>query len=328
MATRNRYAEIMAQYAQSQPYSFFGYPQSYTGGYDVSQPQAYAAPATRYEEIMAQPAMRSGGRGTPDEGGGTFVEPTSEQAYNWSQAGKNLRFISPLLGGLAGWYGNYLARNVDPNYSHEGRNYAAPTGGFVSAAPAQADTSNYSNEGRNYSVPTGGRPYGTGPVPPGISENDFYAAEAAFAQPAETKSLLSRYPAQVSAADAAAAAASAAAAAQAAAQGDTSNYSNEGRGGGGGNSGGGGGVATGGNNGDASGGGDRGTRGGFAQGGHVSMMHLQGPNPMGPDDGYGALKDGEYVINDKAVKKYGIELMNAINTGKISKGKLRGLLEM
>jgi hypothetical protein len=68
--------------------------------------------------------------------------------------------------------------------------------------------------------------------------------------------------------------------------------------------------------------------GGWAQGGHVTMQHLQGPNPMGPDDGYAALKDGEYVINDKAVKKYGIELMNAINTGKISKGKLRGLLEM
>ena len=58
------------------------------------------------------------------------------------------------------------------------------------------------------------------------------------------------------------------------------------------------------------------------------MMHLQGPNPEGPDDGYAALKDGEYVINDKAVKKYGIELMNLINSGKISKGKLRGLLEM
>jgi hypothetical protein len=58
------------------------------------------------------------------------------------------------------------------------------------------------------------------------------------------------------------------------------------------------------------------------------MMHLQGPDPAGPDDGYAALKDGEYVINDKAVKKYGIELMEAINSGKISKGKLRGLLEM
>jgi len=68
--------------------------------------------------------------------------------------------------------------------------------------------------------------------------------------------------------------------------------------------------------------------GGFAKGGHVSMQQLQGPNPMGPDQGYGALKSGEYVIKDSAVKKYGIELMDAINSGKISKGKLRGLLEM
>jgi hypothetical protein len=67
---------------------------------------------------------------------------------------------------------------------------------------------------------------------------------------------------------------------------------------------------------------------GLYKGGHVSMQHLNGPNPDGPDDGYVALKMGEYVINDKAVKKYGIELMNAINSGKISKGKLRGLLEM
>ena len=55
---------------------------------------------------------------------------------------------------------------------------------------------------------------------------------------------------------------------------------------------------------------------------------LFGPNPAGPDDGYHSLKTGEYVINDKAVAKYGIELMDAINSGKISKGKLRGLLEM
>jgi hypothetical protein len=66
----------------------------------------------------------------------------------------------------------------------------------------------------------------------------------------------------------------------------------------------------------------------FAKGGYVSMQHLGGPDPEGPDDGYAALKDGEFVINDKAVKKYGIELMNLINSGKISKGKLRGLLEM
>jgi hypothetical protein len=77
--------------------------------------------------------------------------------------------------------------------------------------------------------------------------------------------------------------------------------------------------------------GDPGRGGGgahLAKGGPVSMQHLLGPDPEGPDDGYAALKDGEFVINDKAVKKYGIELMNAINSGKISKGKLRGLLEM
>jgi hypothetical protein len=107
------------------------------------------------------------------------------------------------------------------------------------------------------------------------------------------------------------------------------NYSNEGYGRSGGRDGdGGGGAATGGRDGDASGGGDRGTRGGFAKGGQVSMQHLKGPNPAGPDQGYGALKSGEFVINDKAVAKYGIDLMNAINSGKISKGKLRGLLEM
>lgn len=73
MATRNRYAELMAQYQQAQPFSFTGYPSTYTGGYNISQPQAYAAPANRYEEIMSQPAMGGGGRGTQE---------TSEPRYN------------------------------------------------------------------------------------------------------------------------------------------------------------------------------------------------------------------------------------------------------
>lgn len=65
----------------------------------------------------------------------------------------------------------------------------------------------------------------------------------------------------------------------------------------------------------------------YSRGGYVNKKHLKGPNPMGPDDGYGGLDDGEFVINAKSVGKYGIDLMNAINNGKISKGKLRGLLE-
>lgn len=68
--------------------------------------------------------------------------------------------------------------------------------------------------------------------------------------------------------------------------------------------------------------------GGDYKGGYIKASMLYGPDPAGPDEGYRALKSGEYVINDKSVKKYGIDLMNAINSGKISKGKLRGLLEM
>jgi hypothetical protein len=292
MATRNRYAELMAQYQEAQPFSFTGYPSTYTGGYDVAQPQAYAAPVNRYEEIMAQTERMGGGRRMPVDEGVTFTEPTSEQAYNVSQFGKNIRYVSPLFGGLASMYGNYLASQVNPNYSNEGKNYPAPTGGFVSA-----DATPSTDAGVTYSTRTGdfSSQYGPDQYGPGIS-----AGETLNRQMAQDR------------ADAAAAA---------------QNYSNEGRNYGGGG-GGGGSVATGGNNGDASGGGDRGTRGGFAYGGYVSMQDLQGPNPAGPDDGYGALKDGEFVINDKAVKKYGIELMQAINSGKISKGKLRGLLEM
>jgi hypothetical protein len=100
-------------------------------------------------------------------------------------------------------------------------------------------------------------------------------------------------------------------------------YGREGGGGGSGGGGDGGGRESGGNfGGDAYGGSY-----GFNKGGKVTMNRLLGPNPMGPDDGYGGLDDGEYVINAKSVGKYGIELMNAINAGKISKGKLRGLLE-
>lgn len=295
MATRNRYAEIMAQYAQTQPFSFFGYPSTYSGGYDVPQPQAYAAPASRYEEIMGQNFSGGGGRGTPEEGGATFTEPTSEQAYNVSTLGRNLRYVSPLFGGLASMYGNYLAGQVNPNYSNEGRNYPAPTGGFVSAAPALSTDS-----GVTYSTGTGdfSSQYGPDQYGPGIS-----AGETLNRQMAENAAQAIRE-----------------------ASAEASLAPGAGSGGGGGNRDGG---IGGSNPGDTGrGGGGAHVGGGYAKGGHVSMMNLQGPDPAGPDDGYAALKDGEYVINDKAVKKYGIELMEAINSGKISNGKLRGLLEM
>jgi hypothetical protein len=187
----------------------------------------------------------------PEDEGVTFVEPTSEQAYNVSQFGKNIRYVSPVTGLLSSLYGDYLASQVNPNYSNEGRNYPAATGGFVEKTPQQAA-----------------------------------AAEAARQPITEFRS---------------------------------------GGGGGGGYSGA---PSAGSDVGRSAPGSAHSGQQGYAQGGYVSMQRLQGPNPAGPDDGYAALKDGEYVINDQAVNQYGIELMNLINSGKISKGELLGLLEM
>ena len=53
---------------------------------------------------------------------------------------------------------------------------------------------------------------------------------------------------------------------------------------------------------------------GFAHGGMVHAEHLKGRAPA-PDDGYGALQGGEYVITKAAVEKYGKRLLDAINNG-------------
>lgn len=70
-------------------------------------------------------------------------------------------------------------------------------------------------------------------------------------------------------------------------------------------------------NADGFGGGDAGFGGGrqaFNQGGMVTPDRLMGRAPA-PDDGYGALQGGEYVITKAAVEKYGKAMMDAINNG-------------
>jgi len=278
MATRNRYAEIMAQYAQTQPFSFFGYPQNYTGGYDATAYTPAAAPATRYEEIMAQPAMSmgGGGRGTPEAPSAwSQMTPAERAAYyaanpiegSLALGAQDLLGNATLMGqigkyfGADGWYDSRLEKmGVNPTISLETQNQLAGEA-MQRALDSQAQSQR--------------------------------AAEAQASREASAQASLAP---------------------------------GAGSGGGGGNRDGGIGGSNPGDPGRGGGGAHAG--GGYAKGGHVSMQHLQGPDPAGPDDGYAALKDGEYVINDKAVKKYGIELMNAINSGKISKGKLRGLLEM
>jgi hypothetical protein len=70
-------------------------------------------------------------------------------------------------------------------------------------------------------------------------------------------------------------------------------------------------------NADGYGGGDAGFGGNseaFARGGMVTPDRLMGRAPA-PDDGYGALQGGEYVITKAAVEKYGKRLLDAINNG-------------
>lgn len=97
-------------------------------------------------------------------------------------------------------------------------------------------------------------------------------------------------------------------------------------GGAGGAGGGAGGSGGGGNSGGADGEGGVGDEGSpFYNGGPVLKSLLGGPDPKGPDDGYGALDAGEYVINAKSVKKYGPVVMALLNSGKLSKKRVQAL---
>jgi hypothetical protein len=103
-------------------------------------------------ENAAQVGGGGGGRRTaPEDQPGEGFNPTSEGAYNVSRFGQAVSSISPLIGGVIGGYGNYLARNVDPNYGHEAMNTTAgkvfdvptidaDTGEIVSEPDANTET--------------------------------------------------------------------------------------------------------------------------------------------------------------------------------------------
>jgi len=65
---------------------------------------------------------------------------------------------------------------------------------------------------------------------------------------------------------------------------------------------------------------------GWAKGGLVTMNRLIGTDPMGQDEGYGALQSGEYVIKKNAVDKYGEEFLGLLNSGKLTKKQINSLL--
>jgi hypothetical protein len=62
------------------------------------------------------------------------------------------------------------------------------------------------------------------------------------------------------------------------------------------------------------------------KGGIVTKNRLIGANPVGQDDGYGALQHGEYVIKKDAVNKYGEEFLGLLNAGKLTKKQINSLL--
>ncbi len=64
--------------------------------------------------------------------------------------------------------------------------------------------------------------------------------------------------------------------------------------------------------------------GGYAKGGLVNRV--AGPNPLGPDDGAGMLDLGEYVIKKSSVNKYGKNLLDMLNDGKVPAKKIKSLL--
>jgi len=84
------------------------------------------------------------------------------------------------------------------------------------------------------------------------------------------------------------------------------------------------GTGTGGGMGNTGEGGGGPGEGGWAKGGLIDK--LTGPDPSGPDDGYGKLQVGEYVIKKSAVKKYGKGLLDMINDGKVPAKKMKSLL--
>ena len=63
------------------------------------------------------------------------------------------------------------------------------------------------------------------------------------------------------------------------------------------------------------------------KGGLITPRNIRGPNPPGPDDGNTNIDIGEYVIRKSAVKKYGSNIFEQINAGKIPAQRLKSLLE-
>ena len=338
VAGSNKYAEIMELMRLRQSMNP-GY--SYTGGFNAYTPtSASASPQSAYDEILRLRALananRGGGRGEDSSYGDGYGKNSSplSSPINGSFGYQLADTYGNLFGGMlpGGFLAQALAQSMNPSQVAKAGVESAQalqdaiagytSGEMFGAPPSSASTFG----GGGYGTPTSEGGYGvTGMTGAGIAANPM-GIDPATAQGQQAYS--GGYSSAPSAAESSGGGGGVSApdggmsgyGGAAVSAGGTSSAPGQGPGYGGGYEGGGGGGY-----GETASGGIDGSM--FNKGGQVTMNRLRGPNPMGPDDGYGGLDSGEFVINAKSVGKYGIELMNAINAGKISKGKLRGLLE-
>ena len=350
VADSNKYAQIMELMRMRQSMNP-GY--SYTGGFNSSVPSSVLdTPSSYYDEILRlqrlnNPNSNERGRGDAPTGDGYSpnMSPMSN-SINGSGLYGFLDMYGNILGGALplGFVAQAMAQQMNPGQVENAGKASAQAlsdaiAGYTSGEMFGAPPSNPSTfGGAGYGTSTSQGGYGvTGMTGAGVAANPM-GIDPATAQGQQSGGGYSSAP---SAAESSGGGGGVSAPSggmsgyggSAVSAGGTSSAPGQGPGYGGGYEGGGGYSSPSGGDAGSSGafgggfgGGDSGD-GGYYKGGKVTMNRLRGPNPMGPDDGYAGLKDGEFVINAKSVGKYGIELMNAINAGKISKGKLRGLLE-
>lgn len=290
VADSNKYAQIMELMRMRQNMTPGS---SYTGGFNSSAPASVsAAPSSYYEELLRQQALLNA---NSNRGGGRGepaepgYEAPSTQSFAEGLASAGINYANTPFGYLLP--GSFVTEALGNYYKDSRMADAAKNGGYTGTYTGYAAFGDRPNNTMT-EAQTQAAIDGTGGGPLSGESWGGGGADRGYSSPAG---------------------------------GDSGSSGAFGGGFGGGESSGGGNY--GGDSGGYGGSYGSGSVGGFYKGGKVTMDRLQGPNPMGPDDGYAGLKNGEFVINKNSVNKYGIELMNAINAGKISKGKLRGLLE-
>ena len=338
----NPYAALMAltpQRTLSPAYSTQA--NSYLGGFN---PNIYNPATTPVTGLLNTTGLGNDGAGGNDglssspPGGGygipgaTMVDGISGKTTGLASIANS---VAAYLGnlnagkGISGSISDYLAKNIDPSFSHEGRTGRGTGSTTVTNSDGKQVTVDKSSLGSFTIGPDGLTSLGGVNVATGLQgqgstgQTGLYGDAAAGFRAAELAER-NAFTAAITGLLGGGGVDPQTGLQGQGSTGQTGLYGDAGNQGGYG-----GGSDAPGANADGYGGGDAGFGGGsqaFAKGGMVNM-NPQMRNPPGPDDGYAALDNGEYVIRKKAVKKYGSNIFEQINAGRIPAQRLKSLLE-